>query len=103
MGTGHFVGSYNIRARRRLRYEGEYMNFKRKISTRKKFMLKAVSLRLVHSAVFVDLKRCTCIYVQTENVKSYHFVWFTIQHIKRLITEQKVEIGLHIRFRHSAL
>ena len=70
MGTGHFVVSYNIRARRRLRYEGEYMNFKRKISTRKKFMLKAVSLRLVHSAVFVDLKRCTCIYVQTENVKS---------------------------------
>lgn len=70
MGAGHFVSSYNIRTRRRVRYEGEYINFKRKIRTRKKLMIKAVSLRLVHSAVFVDLKRCTCIYVQTENGKS---------------------------------
>ena len=70
MGAGHFVSSYNIRTRRRLRYEGEYINFKRKITTRKKLMIKAVSLRLVHSAVFVDLKRCTCTYVQTENGKS---------------------------------
>ena len=67
IGGGHFVSSYNMRTRRRLRYEGEYMNFKKKISTRKKLMLKAVSLPLVHSA---DLKRCTCIYVQTENGKS---------------------------------
>ena len=36
MGAGHFVSLYNIRTRRRLRYEGEYMNFKRKIRTRKK-------------------------------------------------------------------
>ena len=70
MGAGHFVSSYNIRTRRRLRYEDEYMNFKRKIRTHKKLMIKAVSLRLVHSALFVDLKRCTCIYVQTENGKS---------------------------------
>ena len=38
MGAGHFVGSYNIGTRRRLRYEGEYLNFKRKTSTRKKLI-----------------------------------------------------------------
>ena len=92
MGAGHFVSSYNIRTRRRLRYEGEYMNFKRKSTTRNCAFSSFCRPQKEHMHLCSDRKW-----------KINHFVWFTIQHIKRLITEHKVEIGLHIRFRHSTL